>query len=184
MSIYDPEIDPTIREEEEEAQRLLEQERLKEEQRRELREMLNEVLDEREALKRGETTTPAPKQPAEQTKKNTAPKPRKNSTAKAIFSGGFLTNPEMRKLYPYVFGGCVLLIIYMMTWFGSQRQQHTNQVLNRQLNKIRTEAIVLSSEAKQMSSRSAIAEQIAKYKPELKEATKPVKVIEKKDGQR
>lgn len=188
MSIYDPEIDPTIREEEEEAQRLLEQERQREEQREELRTMLNDLLDEREARKAGKEageeadkrTTPAEGHEKESdNEKKSKRKGRKSNTAKEIISGGILTNPKVRRYYPYIFGGCLLLLVYMMAWFGSQRQQHTNQVLTRQLHKIRTEAIAISGEAKQASSRSAIAERIAKYKPELKESTKPVNVIEK-----
>lgn len=192
MSIYDPEIDPTIREEEEEAQRLLEQERQREEQREELRTMLNDLLDEREARKAGKEageeageeadkrTTPAEGHEKESDdEKKSKRKGRKSNTAKEIISGGILTNPKVRRYYPYIFGGCLLLLVYMMAWFGSQRQQHTNQVLTRQLHKIRTEAIAISGEAKQASSRSAIAERIAKYKPELKESTKPVNVIEK-----
>lgn len=177
MSLYDTEIDPTIRQEEEEAERLLEQKR----QRDELRTMLNEILDERDARKESDKTKrQSAKAETANKERSTKQSPRKKSanTASEFLSGGILTNPIVRRYYPYIFGGCALLIIYMMAWFGSQRQQHTNQVLTRQLNKIRTEAIAISSEAKSMSSRSAVAEQIAKYKPELKETNKPVNVIE------
>ena len=204
MSYYDPEIDPTIREEEESLLREQEEQQQKEERLAELRSVFNDLMDEREARKELErvaseaneeqavessevqepTEESAPERPfAEEEPTQEPPKRRQRSGAgKAIvdiISGGILSDPKVRGYYPYLIGFGILIVLYLMSWFGVQRLQHTQQVLEKQLRTIRTEAVTISSEAKQQTNRSNITKRIAELGLDLEESTKPVKVIEK-----
>lgn len=202
MNNYDPEIDPTIREEEEALLREQEEQQLREERRAELRSVLNDLLDEREAARKerevpttgegnaesteGKTPTEesAPERPFAEEESEPEPKKRtrRSSAGKAvgdIISGGILSNPKVRDYYPYLIGFGLLIVLYLMSWFSVQRLQHTRQVLEKQLRTIRTEAVTISSEAKQQTNRSNITKRIAELGLDLEESTKPVKVIEK-----
>lgn len=199
MSIYDPEIDPSIREQEEELLREQEEQRLRDERRAELRTMLNDLLDEREAKKQPNaendsadnklstsSNAPSDEEPTQESEPERPAEPKKRTrrnmaskTVKDIVSGGILSNPKVRRYYPYLIGFGILIVAYLMSWFSVQRLQHTRQVLEKQLRTIRTEAVTISSEAKQMTNRSNITKRITALGIELEESTEPVRVIEK-----
>ena len=195
MSSYDPEIDPTIRDEIEEAERIATEEREREQRREELRRELRALLDEQRAAEERERPTrrarfSAPQASTPQVEpENEEPKSEPASTrrsrgrsagktAKGIISGSILSSPTIRKSYPYLICGGLLVIFYLMSWFSVQALFHTRGVLERRLRDARTEAVNMSGEAKSVSSRSAVSRRIKEMGLELKESTKPVKVIE------
>lgn len=195
MSSYDPEIDPTIREEIEEAERIATEEREREQRREELRRELRALLDEQRAAEERErptrrarfsapqATTPQAEPENEEPESEPASTRRSRGrsagkTAKGIISGSILSSPTIRKSYPYLICGGLLVIFYLMSWFSVQALFHTRGVLERRLRDARTEAVNMSGEAKSVSSRSAVSRRIKEMGLELKESTKPVKVIE------
>lgn len=168
--------------------------------------MLNDLLDEREAKKQPNaendsadnklstssneasdeepTQESEPERPFDEPERPAEPKKRTrrnmaSKTVKDIVSGGILSNPKVRRYYPYLIGFGILIVAYLMSWFSVQRLQHTRQVLEKQLRTIRTEAVTISSEAKQMTNRSNITKRITALGIELEESTEPVRVIEK-----
>ena len=201
MSSYDPEIDPSIRLEEEERLRALQEEQEREEARHEMERTINDILDRRESREResfgrrpigrrerfsrlegSATTEPAECEPSTEPAAEPSPKRKKNSaSAKAgsVFSGGFLDTPWMREHYPYLLGGVVLLLFYLMSSFSVQRLHHTRQVLERKLYTTRTDAVNMSRKAKSASGRSAVVKRVKEMGLPLEESLKPVKVIEK-----
>lgn len=195
MSSYDPEIDPTIREEIEEAERIATEEREREQRREELRRELRALLDEQRAAEERERPTrrarfsapqaSTPQAEPENEEPESEPASTRRSrgrsagkTAKGIISGSILSSPTIRKSYPYLICGGLLVIFYLMSWFSVQALFHTRGVLERRLRDARTEAVNMSGEAKSVSSRSAVSRRIKEMGLELKESTKPVKVIE------
>ena len=197
MSSYDPEIDPTIREEIEETERIATEEREREQRREELRRELRALLDEQRAAEERErptrrarfsapqASTPQAEAEHESEEPKSEPASTRRSrgrsagkTAKGIISGSILSSPTIRKSYPYLICGGLLVIFYLMSWFSVQALFHTRGVLERRLRDARTEAVNMSGEAKSVSSRSAVSRRIKEMGLELKESTKPVKVIE------
>ena len=195
MSSYDPEIDPTIREEIEEAERIATEEREREQRREELRRELRALLDEQRAAEERERPTrrarfsapqaSTPQAEPENEEPESEPASTRRSrgrsagkTAKGIISGSILSSPTSRKSYPSLICGGLLVIVYLMSWFSVQALFHTRGVLERRLRDARTEAVNMSGEAKSVSSRSAVSRRIKEMGLELKESTKPVKVIE------
>lgn len=208
MSSYDPEIDPSIRLEEEELARLQEEELAQQAQQREMERTINEILDRREQraaaassrqrmpLRRERFSGPA--QPDresdttdEQTDSDAEERPsqrvhRQRKLAEQskgflarIFSGSFLDTPWMREHYTYLVSGVVLLLVYLMCSFSVQRLHHTRQVLERQLYNTRTDAVNMSRKAKSVSGRSAVTKRVKEMGLDLDESLQPVKVIEK-----
>ncbi|MBO5656293.1 MAG: hypothetical protein J6R87_04500 [Rikenellaceae bacterium] len=206
MSSYDPEIDPSIRLEEEERLRVLQEEQEREAARLELERTINAILDRREARERenasqtrrsigrrerfsdtsrrleedsaakSATSEPSEEKGAEPSRKR---KSKKGSPAKSVFSGGFLDTPWMREHYPYLLGVIVLLLFYLMSSFSVQRLHHTRQVLERKLYTTRTDAVNMSRKAKSVSGRSAVVKRVKEMGLNIEESLEPVKVIEK-----
>lgn len=203
MSSYDPEIDPSIRLEEEERLRALQEEQEREESRLEMERTINDILDRRESRERERASfgrrpigrrerfsrldasnaaeeTPATEEPSEESAAEPSRKRKKmSSRAGGVFSGGFLDTPWMREHYPYLLGGIVLLLFYLMSSFSVQRLHHTRQVLERKLYTTRTDAVNMSRKAKSVSGRSAVVKRVKEMGLDLEESLEPVKVIEK-----
>ena len=200
MSSYDPEIDPSIRLEEEERLRALQEEQEREEARHEMERTINDILDRRESRERESfgrrpidrrerfsrvdagnvAATSAEEESSEEGAAEPAPKRKhKKTSAGSVFSGGFLDTPWMREYYPYLLGGIVLLLFYLMSSFSVQRLHHTRQVLERKLYTTRTDAVNMSRKAKSASGRSAVVKRVKEMGLPLEESLKPVKVIEK-----
>ena len=205
MSSYDPEIDPSIRLEEEERLRALQEEQEREAARLEMERTINDILDRREARERENASQtrrsigrrerfsdtsrrldesaaePVESEPSEE--KGAEPsrkrKSKKGSPAKSVFSGGFLDTPWMREHYPYLLGVIVLLLFYLMSSFSVQRLHHTRQVLERKLYTTRTDAVNMSRKAKSVSGRSAVVKRVKEMGLNIEESLEPVKVIEK-----
>lgn len=203
MSSYDPEIDPSIRLEEEERLRALQEEQEREESRLEMERTINDILDRRESRERESASfgrrpigrrerfsrldagnaaeeTPATEETSEESAAEPSRKRKKmSSRAGGVFSGGFLDTPWMREHYPYLLGGIVLLLFYLMSSFSVQRLHHTRQVLERKLYTTRTDAVNMSRKAKSVSGRSAVVKRVKEMGLDLEESLEPVKVIEK-----
>lgn len=204
MSSYDPEIDPSIRQEEEELLRLQEEEQAEQARRLEMERTINEILDRREQRAaesvRSRVTNrrerfSSPAQQAEQNvqmdEQSTEEPSEESRRGKAkrlagegkgflarMFSGSFLDTPWMREHYSYLVSGVVLLLIYLMCSFSVQRLHHTRQVLERQLHDTRTDAVNMSRNAKSVSGRSAVTKRVKEMGLNLEESLEPVKVIE------
>ena len=210
MSNHDPEIDPSIRLEEEELLRELQEEQAREDEERRLMQTVNKIIDQREsqtpqmrqtpprrerfsssARKTYSTAAPSDtpqsdNQPKEKSpQENDAPKAKSkkksksNDTMTEMFSGSFLDTMWMRKYYPYLLGGTLLLLLYLMSSFSVQRLHHTRQVLEKRLLTTRTDAVNMSRNVKSVSSRSAVVKRAKEMGLNLEESLKPVKVIEK-----
>ena len=203
MSSYDPEIDPSIRLAEEERLRILQEEQEREQARHEMERTINDILDRREARERESASfgrrpvgrrerfsridasgaaEPTEDVPSEEPAAEPSPKRKKRSaSAKAgsVFSGSFLDTPWMREHYPYLLGGIVVLLFYLMSSFSVQRLHHTRQVLERKLYTTRTDAVNMSRRAKSVSGRSAVVKRVKEMGLNLEESLEPVKVIEK-----
>lgn len=95
-----------------------------------------------------------------------------------VVSGTILSNNRAKKAYPYLVAVGVLLLVYLMSSFSVQRLYHRRQVLERQVQEYRTRSINMSSEAKNVSSRSAVARRVEQAGLPLKESTTPVNVID------
>ncbi len=205
MSSYDPEIDPSIRLEEEERLRALQEEQERQVARLEMERTINDILDRREARERESAATgrrpigrrerfsdtsrrleesaaePVERESSEESAAEPSHKRKnkKTSSAKGVFSGGFLDTPWMREHYPYLLGAIVLLLFYLMSSFSVQRLHHTRQVLERKLYTTRTDAVNMSRRAKSVSGRSAVVKRVKEMGLNLEESLEPVKVIEK-----
>ena len=198
MSSYDPEIDPSIRLEEEERLRAQQEEQEREQTRQEMERTINDILDRREARESASfgrrpigrrerfsriDANGAAEPEAEPSESNAAEPSRKrkkkSSGAGSVLSGGFWDTPWMREHYPYLLCGIVLLLFYLMSSFSVQRLHHTRQVLERKLNTTRTDAVNMSRRAKSVSSRSAVVKRVKEMGLNLEESLEPVKVIEK-----
>ena len=202
MSNHDPEIDPSIRLEEEERLRALQEEQEREEARHEMERTINDILDRREARERelfgrrpigrrerfsdtSRRLEESAAEPVVESSEQSAAEPsrkrksKKSSRAKGVFSGGFLDTPWMREHYPYLLGAVLLLLFYLMSSFSVQRLHHTRQVLERKLYTTRTDAVNMSRRAKSVSGRSAVVKRVKEMGLNLEESLEPVKVIEK-----
>ena len=191
---FDPEIDPTIREEQEELLRLEHELQLKQEREQELRRYIREEFaaifeakqneeEHDEMFSESEIEQPIEQEPsenqaesAEQTTKKRARRSKK--AIESVVTGNVLSNPTTKKYYPYLVSIGVLLLIYLMSSFSVQGMYHKRQVLERELRQARSRSINMSSEAKSVSSRSAVVRQVKSRDINLIESTTPVKVIE------
>ncbi len=168
---FDPEIDPSIREEIEQAQR-----------QKELEERVNAIVDEKIRIWQSQAGI-APEQDERTAEQEPdGQKPRRSSRTKkavrSILSGSVLSSPEMKKLYPYLLATAALLLLLITSTFYIQKLYRRQSRLEGEIKELRTRAVELSAERVQQTSRSGIVRRIEKQGLELEESVTPVKVIE------
>lgn len=108
-------------------------------------------------------------------------KARSKKAINEVVTGTILSDSRTRRIYPYLWAVGILLIIYLMSSFSVQRLYHRRQVLERDVQEYRTRSINMSSEARNVSSRSAVARRVAELNLGLEESTSPVSVIDTKE---
>lgn len=169
---FDPEIDPSIREEIEQAQR-----------QKEFEERVNSIVDEKIRMWQSQTGAAA----AEESQQSVGHKPqpetrRRNSKTKkavrSILSGSILSSPEMKKLYPYLLATAALLLLLITSTFYIQKLYRRQSRLESEIKELRTRSVELSAERVQQTSRSGIVRRVNKRGLDLEESVTPVKVIE------
>ena len=169
---FDPEIDPSIREEIEQAQR-----------QKEFEERVNSIVDEKIRMWQSQAGASA----AEESQQSVGHKPkpetrRRNSKTKkavrSILSGSILSSPEMKKLYPYLLATAALLLLLITSTFYIQKLYRRQSRLESEIKELRTRSVELSAERVQQTSRSGIVRRVNKRGLDLEESVTPVKVIE------
>ena len=162
---YDPEIDPSIREALEAAERD-----------RELTEKIRREIERYSRQNPPEEDTP----PFDPDPTESAPaRPKTKKRIASIISGSILSDNELRKFYPYLIGFALLLLLYIANIFGLQRLYRTQQRLDAEIKELRTRSVELSATRMQHTQRSSIVRQAREQGLNLKESTTPVKIIEK-----
>lgn len=170
---FDPEIDPSIREEMEQAQRekeLAERVDLLVEQK--MRAMLSDKAGAKSADEMQQDAEPQPEAEAPKS-------PSKARRAvRSILSGSILSSPEMKKLYPYLLITAALLLLLITSTFYIQKLYRQQSRLDSQIKELRTRAVELSAERVQQTSRSGIVSRARRQGLDIEESLTPVKVIE------
>ena len=170
---FDPEIDPSIREE-------IEQIR----QRQELEERVNSIVDEKIRIWQAQAGITPDNAEAENGNRTPEPQQRPKRSSKtrkavrSILSGSILSSPEMKKLYPYLLAAAALLLLLITSTFYIQKLYRRQGRLESEIKELRTRSVELSAERVQQTSRSGIVKRIEKQGLDLKESVTPVKVIE------
>lgn len=197
---YDPEIDPSIREAQEEAEREREMSaRIRLEIERYVKE--NDLVPKEEkdaADKEGKeedaTESEEPREKSrrelkreEKEAKREAKRERNAQRAESsrqafqsIFTGNILSNPQIVKLLPHLIGVAVLLILYIANVFNLQTLHRRQQRLNEDIRELSIKAVGYSAERAQQTKRSAIVRQLDEKNIPLREFPEPLKTIDNK----
>lgn len=191
---YDPEIDPSIREAQEEAERereLTDRIRLEieryareteakkdktEEEAEEPdpeKERLEEELDERR--KRRAEKEEKRREKAEKRSQRAAEGRR---AFQSVFTGNILSSEWLRKMFPYLAGFAVLLMLYIANIFQLQGLHRTQQKLEEEIRELSIRAVEYSADKSQNTQRSAIVKRLEDKNIPLKEFPNPVKTID------
>ena len=206
---YDPEIDPTIREEREAAERereLVGRIRLEIERYVEENDLVPRVsLRTEEPPWETHSDSKAPKVPhssdpsrqadepeeseeepqdAEEPKERKAPRPKTapktgGKTIRGMLTGSILTGEWMRRSWPYLAGFAVLLVLYIAHTFQLQKLHLERQQLETEVRELGIEAVRRTAERVAETRRSAIVERLAEENIPLEEFPHPVKTIER-----
>lgn len=199
---YDPEIDPSIREEREAAERemeltariRLEIERYVEENDLVPREQAAaDVTEEQESGTDGKADGGNKQQDAEEKagkedKRQKREEKRAQRTARAtrrrkaigsVFTGSILSSDLLRTMWPYLLVFALLLVGYIAQTFQLQKLNLERQALEREVRELGVEAISRTAERVRGTSRSAIVDKLAEKEIPLKEFPHPVKKIER-----
>jgi hypothetical protein len=191
---YDPEIDPSIREEREAAQRereLTDRIRIEIERyvadndlvpRAPEKPERVELEDEEADGETGEISDKKPDAGDSETAPGTPPKKRERKGRKAvqsIFTGTILTSEWMKKSWPYLLGFGAVLILYIGLTFQLQKWHLERQNLERQVRELSIEAVRGTAERVRQTRRSEIVKRLEANNIPLKEFPHPVKTIER-----
>ena len=172
---FDPEIDPSIREEQEQALKDMEFDRrvnaivekkirMWQQQDQRLR-AEGQMSDLSASNPDGDIPTDrddaglSEREDAENRTPEEARPKRTSKTKKAvrsILSGSVLSSPEMKKLYPYLLATALLLLLLITSTFYIQKLYRQQQRLDNEIKELRTRSIELSAERVQQTSRSSI----------------------------
>lgn len=97
---------------------------------------------------------------------------------RSILSARILSSPEMRRLSPYLAAMGLLLVMLITSTFYIQKLYRRQQRLEAQIKELRTQAVELSAQRVQQTSRSSIVKRARRQGLDLEESVTPVKVIE------
>ncbi len=188
---YDPEIDPTIREAREAAERERE---LSERIRVEIeRYVADNDLVPRESVKAEDKVEDVEESPksrrvaerekrdAEREKKRQQKAERSATRRKAIgsvFTGSILSSEWVRKMWPYLLGIAALMVLYIAHTFQLQKLHLEHQKLVKEVRALDVKAVAKTAERVTATRRSEIVERLAEKNIPLKEFPNPVKTIE------
>ena len=201
---YDTEIDPSIREAQEEAERerelsariRIEIERYAKENGRNADGEINS--DKSVTSQKDEEPDPAKEKEEqeldekqrrrEEKEKKKQEKAEKNARRAAegrrafqsIFTGNILSAEWVRRMMPYMAGFAVLLMLYIANIFHLQRLHRNQQRLEDEIRELTIKAVGYSAERAQNTQRSAIVRRLEQKNIPLKEFPKPVKTIDSK----
>lgn len=206
---YDPEIDPSIREAQEEAEREREMSaRIRLEIERFVAE--NDLVPRQEAAAEADETDDTgdagnvAEEPAEKSRrdrkreekeakarekeaKREASKERKARRAESgrrafqsIFTGSIIENEQIRKLWPYLAGLALLMLLYIANVFHLQRLHRTQQRLEEDIRELSIKAVDFSAERAQQTQRSAIVRKLEDKNIPLREYPYPLKTVDGK----
>lgn len=213
---YDPEIDPSIREEREAAERereLTARIRLEIERYAKENEPRKNETDLQDEQKNGQKIDPKIDPPFEpddpdkqreeqeldekisrreqryrEREEKRIEKARKRAVSAAgrrkavqsIFTGNILSSEWLRKMFPYLLGFAVLLLLYIGGIFHLQRLHRSRQRLDEEIRELSIKAVGYSAERAQNTQRSAIVKRLEQKEIPLKEFPNPVKTVEGK----
>lgn len=195
---YDPEIDPSIREAQEEAERKrelsamirLEIERIAQESEAKKEEAAKEESEgesdpekereERELDERQRRREEKEKKRQEKSDKNALRAKEGKKAFQSIFTGNILDTEWVRKMFPYLLGFAVLLMLYIANIFHLQRLHRSQQRLENEIRELSIKAVGYSAERAQNTQRSAIVRRLEQKGIPLEEFPNPVKTIDSK----
>ncbi len=190
---YDPEIDPSIREAQEEAERkrelsdlirieieryAKESEAKKEEEKKEEesdpeKEREEQELDEKQ-LRREEKE----RKRQEKAEKNAKRAAEGRRAFQSVFTGNILSAEWVRRMMPYMAGFAVLLMLYIANIFHLQGLHRDQQRLDEEIRELGIKAVGYSAERAQNTQRSAIVRRLEQKNIPLNEFPRPVKTID------
>jgi hypothetical protein len=207
---YDPEIDPSIREEQEAAEReremtariRLEIERFvaendlvprhKEVEEKEVytisldsdvtpaEKSPRQIRREEKEAQRAEEEARRAEEKATRAEKKRLKAKKRQQTVQSLLSGSFLASEQMRGLMPYLAGIALLMLLYMASMFHLQRLHRTQQMLEGEIREQSIRAVDLSAQRAQQTQRSAVVRQLESKNIPLSEYPNPLKTIEGK----
>ena len=199
---YDPEIDPSIREEREAAERereltdrirleieryvadndLVPRESVKtEEAREEEEEEAGDTPKSPREIEREQKEKEREKREAEREQKRQQKAERSAARKKAIgsvFTGSILSSEWVRRMWPYLLGIAALMVLYIAHTFQLQKLHLEHQKLVKEVRALDVKAVAKTAERVTATRRSAIVERLAEKNIPLKEFSNPVKTID------
>lgn len=98
----------------------------------------------------------------------------------SVFTGNILSNPQIVKLLPYLTGVAVLLLLYIANVFHLQTLHRQQQRLDEEIRELSIKAVGYSAERAQQTKRSAIVRKLEEKNIPLKEFPQPLKTIDPK----
>ncbi len=99
--------------------------------------------------------------------------------AKSLFTGTALQSEWMRKMWPYLLGIAVVLVLYIGYNFQVQQLHLERRNLERDVRELSIKSVERTAERVRATRRSAIVERLKKKNIPLEEFSHPVKRIER-----
>lgn len=192
---YDPEIDPSIREEREAAERereLVSRIRLEIERYVADNDLVprdqKETLNEHNVDEGSDTDAAEPAETARERKQREKADKAEMRTARAkerrraigsVFTGSILSSEWVRKMWPYLLAVAALLVLYIAHTFQIQKLHLEHQTLERRVRELGIRSVAKTAERVRETRRSAIVDKLAEKNIPLEEFPYPVKTIER-----
>ncbi len=181
---YDPEIDPSVREDLEAAVRerelvdriRLEIARYAEEQNAYVNDDVNRYANTSAKETKKEEKRQRRKERYERSQKRAAERKR---AVRGVLTGSILSSETLRRAWPYLLGFAVLLILYIGFTFHLQRLHLEAQRLEGQVRELEIRALGHTAERVRETRRSAVVKRLENKRIPLKEFPHPVKTIVK-----
>lgn len=107
---------------------------------------------------------------------------RGNRTSRGIFSGDVLYSQTIRRHYPFALYCCLLIILYMGYIFNCQRTQREEIASRIELQKVRSRALLLSSERLEAVRHSNLTEEIQRRGLNLQQWNTPPVIIRRNES--
>ena len=108
---------------------------------------------------------------------------RTSNPSHGIFSGDVLYRESVRRHYPFALYCCLLIILYMGYVFTCQRAQREEISSRIELQKVRSRALLISSEKLEAVRHNNLVEEIKRRGLPLKQWNTPPQIIRKDDNQ-
>lgn len=108
-------------------------------------------------------------------------KKERRHTSRGIFSGDVLYAERVRRHYPFILYCCALIIVYMGYTFTCQRAQREEIACRIELQRLRSKALLFSSERLEAVGYNEIIEQIEQRGIKIKPRKTPPTIIRKDD---